>query len=105
MICKLFCHSNSSSISSSSIRDTKLVNNLLGIAKLHSENISTFSFITYSIAISKLFEINTIFQKFTLNNIVSRIGVVVIFATAWLTILNHSFRVLALILNFIDTLI
>jgi hypothetical protein len=81
-ICKLFCQSNSISISSSSIRDTKLVNNLLGIAKLHSEVIFTHSLIMYSIAISRLFEISTILEKLTFSIIVSKIGVVVIFATA-----------------------
>gem|GEM_PF-6572580 len=61
-ICRLFHVNNSISISSSLIKDTKLVNNLLGIAKDHSEAIFIPSLIIYSIAISRLFETKTIFQ-------------------------------------------
>jgi len=58
------------------------VNNLLGTQNDHSDTISISSVITCSIAISKLFEVRTIFLKLTLISIFSKIGVVVIEAVA-----------------------
>jgi len=80
--CKLSSDNNSTFIESSVINEIYEVNNLLGIQNDHSDIISKSSDKTYSIAISRLFDVKTILLKFTFINIFSRIGVVVIEAVA-----------------------